>query len=606
MELGSYSNAQGGRIYLNLAENAEWGTMFGTVQHETAHAWLMGTTMLGTLTKLLYMEMLLSEDTDQAYSRDRKACVRLLAEYTRAVQEIYANNMELLSIENQFGREEMLHALKQRPEEYQGYFMEMWPVHQSGLSFPEKQHHIYAVCRYAMNPVPEAETLHDAYALAKYLQGSDNPLRRLRYAVNNYQTNGNLPENDLDEPDMLRYAERTLKYIKPYLHDIIAQYDQILENLSKTSAADTVDQLMMDKICLFEPEKIRAKRVWNACDAENTVFLVMKNVLNLHNEDHFYLLRYDEKCVGEEVDARELERRIGKCVSVCTLMSDYDPEKEQPRNFEQGQAFLTVLIQTSSECAQWLQKKRCTEAVCVGELRSVSDRTDISILFFSLRGKPEKVYVFPTLRAIRNRILTDFGLESRCYQANEAIFLSLLSGLKDEIGILKYLQGLLQLLLRRNWQEIQKQDTLRQFIAAIGNNLANQALRFKRNDYYKVMAALPLKETQNAPLFVLMRFEGERNTGDIYADSNSRAPFLFLTKAAADAFSASWADGFSSVGVDQIFWPYFKRMTGKGKAVLVLDATKGIGKLVDTGEIEAVLYEGRNNRNERYSKESEK
>lgn len=134
MELGSYSNSHGGRVYLNLAKNAELDALFGTVQHETAHAWLTGTTLLGILEKLLYMEMVISADVDKAYSEDRKACVRILTEYTRLVQEIYANNMELLTAEKQLGREEMLRALKQRPTEYQNYFMEMWPVHQSGLS----------------------------------------------------------------------------------------------------------------------------------------------------------------------------------------------------------------------------------------------------------------------------------------------------------------------------------------------------------------------------------------------------------------------------------------------------------------------------------------
>ena len=194
MELGSYTNSRGGRIYLNTALNAEVDTMFGTVQHEMAHAWLMGTTMLGALEKSVYMEMLLSEDEDKAYSKDRKACVSLLAEYTRIVQEIYANNMELLTIEKQLGREEMLQALKQRPEEYQNYFMEIWPVHQSGLSILEKQRYVHAMCCYAMNPTLENNTLRNAYALAKFLQGKGNPLKRLRCAISNYQESGALPK----------------------------------------------------------------------------------------------------------------------------------------------------------------------------------------------------------------------------------------------------------------------------------------------------------------------------------------------------------------------------------------------------------------------------
>lgn len=590
MELGSYSNSHGGRIYLNLALNAEVDSMFGTVQHEAAHAWLMGTTTLGTLEKLMYMEMLLSEDDDKRYSKERKACVSVLTEYTRTVQEIYANNMELLTIEKQLGREEMLQALKLRPEEYQNYFMKMWPIHQSGLSLAEKQRHIHALCCYAMNPILEKDSLRNVYALAKQLQGKDNPLQRLQCAICNYQKSGDMPEISTDELDILRLAEMTLEYLRPYLRDVIENYDQLSGNVSSKSAADIIDILMMDKICLFEPAKIRPKRVWNVCDTVDAVFLAMGNVPNLQKEDNFYLIRYEGAYVGEEMDADELLKRIESCISVCTLFSEFDIEKEKPENFEQGKALLTVLIQTYEECANWLRSIYSEDEVRVGELRAVGNQTDISILFFNLRGKPEKVYVFPTLRAIRNRLLQEFGLENRCYQANEAGFLSLFSWMKDEVDMLKYLQGVLQLLLDRSWTDLLKSNTLRQFVATIGNNLANQALRMKRNDYYKIMAALPQKETQKAPVFTLMRFEKERNTGDTYVDSDFRVPFVFLSKAYADMFSARWANGYSSVGIDRVFWPYFKSMAGKGKVVLVLDVTNRIGKIVDVGDIERLYY----------------
>lgn len=592
MELGSYSNSYGGRIYLNLALNAEVDSMFGTVQHEVAHAWLMGTTMLGTLEKMMYMEMLLSEDEDKAYSKDRKACVSVLVEYTRTVQEIYANNMELLTIEKQLGREEMLQALKHRPEEYQNFFMKMWPIHQSGLSLVEKQRHIHALCCYAMNPMLEKDSLCNVSTLAKHLQGKDNPLRRLQCAICDYQKNGAMPENNTDELDILRFAETTLEYLRPYLRDVIENYDQLLGSVSREYAADTINNLMMNKICLFEPAKIRPKRVWDVCDTADAVFLAMGNVLNLQKEGNFYLIRYEGAYMGEEVDADELSRRIGKCISVCTMFSEFDIEKEQPEDFEQGQALLTVLMQTYEECTGWLRSIQGEAEVCVGELRAVGNQTDISILFFSLRGKPEKVYVFPTLRAIRNRLLHDFGLENRCYQAKEAGLLSLFSQLKDEGDMLKYLQGLLQLLLDRSWTDLLKSNTLRQIVATIGNNLANQVLWIKRDDYYKIMAALPLKGTQKAPLFTLMRFEGERNTGDTYADSNSQAPYLFLSKAAAVEFAAHWASDLSCVGVDRIFWPYFKSMTANGKVVLVLDVTNRIGKIVNVGDIETLYYRG--------------
>ena len=535
----------------------------------------------------MYMEMLLSEEEDEPYSRDRKACVAVLAEHTRAVQEIYANNMELLTIEKELGREEMLQALRHRPEEYQNYFMKLWPVHQSGRSLEEKQRHIHALCCYAMNPRLEKEALRHAYTLATCLRGNAGPLRRLQGAICAYQTDGILPEDRMDERDILRFAAETLKYVSPHLNGAIERYDELLESVSGASAADMVENWMMDKICLFDPAKIRPKRVWDEWDAEGTVFLAMRNVLNLQKEENFYLIGYQGAYVGQEVTGAELRRRMGKCASVCTLFSEFDPEKESMGEVEPGQALRTVLFLTYEECAGWL-RGLSGEAVRVGELGAAGDQTDLSILLFQLRGKPERVFVLLTLGAIRNRLFREFGLEDRCLQGSEEGFLSLVSWLKNEVDMLKYFRGLLQLLLGRGWEELLKSGTLRRFAAVIGGNLANQALRMKRPEHYRILAALPQKQTQAVPLFALMRFEGERNTGDTYGDPNFRAPLVFPSKASADAFSAYWASGFSGVGIDRIFWPYFKGMAEKGRVILVVDAAERRGKVVRVEDLERI------------------
>ena len=55
-------------------------------------------------------------------------------------------------------------------------------------------------------------------------------------------------------------------------------------------------------------------------------------------------------------------------------------------------------------------------------------------------------------------------------------------------------------------------------------------------------------------------------------------------------FSARWANDYTSVGIDRVFWPYFKRMTGKGKVVLILDVINRIGKIVSVGDVENLYY----------------
>lgn len=104
-------------------------------------------------------------------------------------------------------------------------------------------------------------------------------------------------------------------------------------------------------------------------------------------------------------------------------------------------------------------------------------------------------------------------------------------------------------------------------------------MRFQRSDHYAILAALPQIETTDAPLYLLMRFEGVENTGDTYADSHSNSPLLFPSLAWADRFAARYAPEYRGVGLDQIYWPFFRASISEhsGTVVLVLDAdgTKG-------------------------------
>lgn len=129
---GAYDSKMGGRIYLDLTENLMHQSMAATYFHETGHAWLDETTVLGVLRNVLQMEAVEAEEADERHSKRYQLCARMLTERTRFVQEVFANNLELLMLEERFGEEEMLRGLRDRPEEYQAYYMELWPVNHSG------------------------------------------------------------------------------------------------------------------------------------------------------------------------------------------------------------------------------------------------------------------------------------------------------------------------------------------------------------------------------------------------------------------------------------------------------------------------------------------
>ena len=103
--------------------------------------------------------------------------------------------------------------------------MEMMPVHRSGLSCREKMQCISGLCAYAMNvPVPQ-QAVCDYKSLALFLSGEQDSHWRLKYAVACYEKDGTVPEETMDEAELLRIAEKAAVYVKLYLREAVAHLD---------------------------------------------------------------------------------------------------------------------------------------------------------------------------------------------------------------------------------------------------------------------------------------------------------------------------------------------------------------------------------------------
>lgn len=348
---GAYDSNMGGRIYLNLAENLIHESMAATYFHETGHAWLDGTTVLGVLRNVLQMEALASEETDQKHCKNYKLCARMLTERTRFVQEVFANNLELLMLEDRFGEEEMLRALRDRPEEYQAYYTELWPVNHSGQPVGKRIEQVAALCAYAMNvPLPSWAEVNPEF-LAGWLSGEEDLTQRLSRAVRAYQEQGVLPEQELDEEALWRFAEEAVVYARPYVQEAAANFDKVVAELFQESAGDFLNRQMMNKVCLFDPAILRPLRVPRLPDWEKGVPLILKQVGNLQGEENFYLITYSEREKGylsAEVTPAELNRGLSSCLSACVLWSEYG--QGVLTDLCGGQDPLTVLIRTNEEC----------------------------------------------------------------------------------------------------------------------------------------------------------------------------------------------------------------------------------------------------------------
>ncbi len=102
---------------------------------------------------------------------------------------------------------------------------------------------------------------------------------------------------------------------------------------------------------------------------------------------------------------------------------------------------------------------------------------------------------------------------------------------------MRYLTGLMEMLLGRSWTEISRDPHFSRLINRLVETAFNSALASRRRDEIRVAASLPQKETRGEPFYCLMRFEGEINTGDTEMDGSAGLALLFLDRETAGDFA---------------------------------------------------------------------
>ncbi|MEM5682746.1 hypothetical protein AAHB64_01450 [Bacillus toyonensis] len=101
--LGSYSVRDGGYINFSMGKNLELGTEINTYIHELFHMHLTNCSNLGFLLLLFERECSFAlEAQDELHYNKIRELSEMIFNRTIDVQEVYANNQELLWIEDKF------------------------------------------------------------------------------------------------------------------------------------------------------------------------------------------------------------------------------------------------------------------------------------------------------------------------------------------------------------------------------------------------------------------------------------------------------------------------------------------------------------------------
>lgn len=615
--LGKYSFRHGGTISILMGPNMEYGTEASTMIHEMYHMHLMTMTSIGFVVQILEMERVLSEGKDEEQNRKMEKYTQILYKRIQDVQEIYANNMELLWLEETRGVESAKESYDNKPKSYKMYCdcLDSFTKHKE-YSLIDKQNWVNYVCQYAMNICIYSEEFFNALEsdkkLVKFFESDNHPNQRLKKAIESHKSDINIEVESPFILDALEFVKKlkvsgVLKYSSDFIEEIEGMYNIL--DCKKVSPNDlesfneTYHRNIMESIKVFDFSTIKVLRDNSYFDKSTSAFFVIKNCMNLNNQDeNYYLIGhsvYQDKptYISSEVTRSKLSELLKSAVCVLVHFNEYDSKACAPQYFEANEKPVLVIIDDYRECHNWLQNELLENEFLIGNLYENSVGNFFTLLLFSKRNDPNTIYVFPTTKSLAQNLIDHFNLKDSVYYSNKSEFLRILACLENEPNMLKALQWLLAFFTNSKGEFVPASDSAAKMTFDLTRTLLDSVFEIKIKDFYKCKASLPTRRTIGKPFYTLMQHEGGINTGVIKAETNGAFPIFFYNKQQAvdwmnkSAIKNPDLKTFQVVGIDRRYWDSLKGflLKTKKKICVCLDTDTGKGLIAEVKDIDTII-----------------
>ncbi|ARU60801.1 hypothetical protein CBW65_06620 [Tumebacillus avium] len=609
--LGQYRFQEGGSIQLFIGPNMELGTEQSTLVHEMYHMYLTNKTNFGLALNMLDLERVFAEETDASHSRRIQKLMDVMSQRMLEVQEIYANNMELLWIREHAGYEAEKKGYDCKPKEYKKYCDALKIITENDeKSTLEKQQLVNLVCMYAMNIDASSEEFLAALRtdeLARYFSGEQHPSRRLEKGLNLFRSGELEPLYNSFRIDIDRFMERMqidgiLKYA--YSEEMKLKFNEILSTIAvDKSSLEHLTSLyhdhMEESIQVFDISSIKVFRglSFQGRDSKGLFVLKLCDNLDFPAENYYLLDHMDDKgepiYIAEEASESEMTELIRSKLCVAVRLSEYDWNNNRPNYFDPSGKPVVVLIEEYQECRDWIQNELQKGEIYVGNLYDETVKNFFTILFFNRRHDPNTIFVFPTTKRLGMKLIENHGLSGAVLYSNQEEFLKIFSCFANEPDMLMVMHWITTFLTNSKGEYASLEDSATKLQFDFTRTLLDNVLQIKHKDHYKRIASLPTLLTVGEPFYTLMEFEGGRNTGNIKAETEGHYPLFFNSKPDALQWLTSNPnhDNYRVVGVDCRFWneimPFLLRM--KKKVCLCISVEKSKGALVEPHYIDRLI-----------------
>ncbi len=611
--LGSYSVRDGGYINFSMGKNLELGTEINTYIHELFHMHLTNCSNLGFLLLLFEKECNLAlEERDKLHYNKIQELSAIIFNRTVNVQEIYANNQELLWIEENINSEIKKESFELKPKGYQKYCNKMNIItNNQSLNNGEKRYWIERICLHSLNIQISSDEFLDALKskkkLSEYFSKGNHPDARLDKALEKYSRNENFEEtieiklhnffSRMNNMCIIKYLDVKLIGLNQIANTF--KYGNNLDEISIKKFIKLNQKNMDEKVRLFDFNNLPVIKVDNISAYVDFGIFAIKDCKNIINKGNFYfiteaLIEETPSYVSDEAPLEFLNSHEIKVIGISS--DEFNISKMSPTYIEVNYTPIVVLIDSYRNAREIIHKILMEGELYIGDLYDQSMKNFSTALFFRERTKPRVIFIFPTLKKLSIRLMKELEIERQLVYSDDEKFTKILSVFGSELEILKFAKWIFSFIMKSSCRFTVLEDPATKMIFNLTKSLFNDVMKIRIPDHYNQWAALPTKKTVGDPYYALMEFENGENTG-FFKTTNQNALIFFLNKNNALHYRKrllKMDSGFYKlevVGIDRHYWnaakKHFKEININ--ICICLDVIRNIGEFVDLQELDKMI-----------------
>lgn len=572
--LGTYTLENGGTINFSMGNNIKFNSEVATYIHELAHMYLTNSTNIGFLMLLIKFEHDMAiENDDEIHAKKIKLTLELIFNRTINVQEVFANNIELLWAENNVGKDYKEQLYNAKTPIYKEYCNKLdFISNNSTLDYEEKKIITEKLCMHALNiSIISSNFLNSLNSLSKLKEFfAENSLDiRLNLAIDEYQKYGKLPNiSNFSIEDLLHKlkSKNILKHTSgifpsPYSISKIFMSNGEIDLNKINTFLDSYQQQMEERIKLFNISNLKVLRINNFTNYLEQGLYIIKNSENLYQKENFYAisqthLNGDIDYISDEISLNTINTS-NKLKFLVISSYEYDSKRMEPK-YILSPLPVIILVEDYTEAKELIKNIYINGELIIGDLYQSDISNFSTMIFFKERTRPNQIFIFPTIKKIGQRLISELKIERHIIYSDEDEFKKILSVFKNESEMLEFIKWIFSFIMNSSSNFIDTDNPVMKMSFGIVKSLLDKLLVIKNGVHFELMGALPSERTKANPYYALMVFNDKhRNTGKFFVMGNNI--ILFSSKSLAHKFNKQTRDkNLKVVGLDKFYWNILK------------------------------------------------